>query len=129
MSSDLKDAVAAIDAAIAVCRSVREKTKQLTQEQSLGRSARSQAARELVELGATILKLENRKAHLIATGVVTSTPSAAQTAQMVNLAQQVENLPLAQAVKTANLDVFRRASADAWTFSLLVMNGGGQTHD
>ena len=109
MPPSVEDAVAAIDAAIAVLEAAQAKAEDaIADDLFKGRDTDEEIA-EVANLNVEIQTLENRKIELEAAGVVVSAPSVAEIAEVKGLITQIQELAMQDAVRAASLEFLQSA--------------------
>ncbi len=117
MPPSAQDAVAAIDAVIAVYEASKAKLEDIISENNFTGMDSSEEIAEVAHLDAEIQIQENRRVHFAAVAVVASAPSAAEIAEMRSLILEIQELATADAVRTATLQFLQTALARASVFS------------
>lgn len=117
MPPSAQDAVAAIDATIAVYEASKAKLEDIISENTFTGMDSSEEIAKVAHLDTEIQTLENRRVHFAAAAVVVSAPSATEIAEMRGLIIQIQELATADAVRTGTLQFLQNALARASEFS------------
>ncbi len=117
MPPGAQEAVAAIDATIAVYEASKAKLEDIISENNFTGMDSSEEIAEVAHLDAEIQTQENRRVHFAAATVVASAPSATEIAEMRGLIIQIQELSTADAVRRETLQFLQNALARASEFA------------
>lgn len=113
MPSTIDNAIRAIETSILVHRAVRAKIEDVIAEKKFRRRNVDKERAEKASLNRKLANLRDLKVELSASSIVVSAPSGAEITEVNQLIRKINELSLADAMRTAGLKFLQKALARA----------------